>query len=460
MGRTQAEIAAELESFIRSRHPDADTSEGSVLRDIIIHAPSVVLSYLNSRVDVASRGQSPETAVTDREVEGLARGMGLFRRSGFKAKGTITFVCTSATGPAIPAGSVVSTRPPAGEKARRFVTTESSLSGAWDYSSTVNAYVKTLTIEAEEVGVGGVVPAGAVTEVVSALSGVSYCYNAAATSGGVDRESLSLLLNRVRQRIRGTGAGTLGRYYAFALSQSGVEDALAIGSDNEYLTRATAGAVDIFVIGTSLQGVADEFTLTSLVDIVPNSQPIHSVQFVKGDITGTLTEGVHWQFTKDTEGARSGSYLAQDKIEFLTSLPDTVIQVDYVCNGLIGTLQDLFKLPSNRVEGADVLVRLATEVTVDITCRLRVATGYDQATALSALATSLGTLFSDYRIGQRVEQSEIIAAINNVSSVSSVLYPLTVFQSSDGTLTEDILGGLAIPDTSYARLGTLSVTFV
>jgi uncharacterized phage protein gp47/JayE len=461
MAKSAAEIAADLEAAIKTRLPTADTSEGSVLRDVCITAPAIPLAFLHSRIDLATRAQSIETAYTDREVEGLAKNFGLTRRRGFKAKGTVTFYTDSYPGPTLNTGLLVATKTAEVAVPRRFRTTQSVSSVSWAFDATLGKYKVTVAIEAEEVGVSWMVPAYTITSLVTSLPGVGGCYNAVATGGGSDQETISSLRNRVRSVKRGLNKGTLGYYYSQTINQDNVEEALAVGAGSTYMTRAPAGAVDVFVVGSVPATVTETFDLGSgppYADIIPSYQPMVTLPT---SVTGSVAfvEGVHYQWVQDT-GSVGGSYRARDTLEWIDSYGSSMVTVTYEYNQLVRTLQALYLDTANRVEGVDVLIREALRVGVTVDCSVRLASGYTVGGVTTAISLVVTQLLAIYTIGQRVEESAILATIMNTAGVSSVLSPLNVFRSTDSVLTKDSLGGLAIPTTSYARVDVVTVKFV
>lgn len=138
---------------------------------------------------------------------------GLTRKPATKATGQVKF--TGVAGTVIPAGTRVATPGSDEEESVEFVTT-----AAVTLDSTGVAVAR---IEAVEAGSRGNVPAGTITVLVTAVSGVSAVTNETATSGGADQEDDESLRARYFARVRSPSAGGNKVDYAnWALEVPGV----------------------------------------------------------------------------------------------------------------------------------------------------------------------------------------------------------------------------------------------
>lgn len=138
--------------------------------------------------------------------------IGVARKPSAKAAGKVTFLGTNGT--IIGTGTEVSTvqadpdiDPPA------FVTTQ---------SGTIAGGTLILDVEATEAGSDGNVGAGAVTVLISPISGVSSVTNAAAITGGSDAETDQAYRDRLLLLFQGSGGGNINDYKRWALEFAGV----------------------------------------------------------------------------------------------------------------------------------------------------------------------------------------------------------------------------------------------
>jgi uncharacterized phage protein gp47/JayE len=115
---------------------------------------------------------------------------------------------------------------------------------------------------------------------------------------------------------------------------------------------------------------------------------------------------------------------------------------------------------SRKVLGADLLVKAAIPRQIDISCTIRVLSGYNQSDIISAVGVALSAALDAYTIGEEVQQSDILAVIANTTGVDDVTVPLDIFEenSNTGTLTQDSSGNIEMPANSYATSGTITVT--
>jgi len=191
-------------------------------------------------------------------------------------------------------------------------------------------------------------------------------------------------------------------------------------------------------------------------------QPIHlfttSGSFsAVGSISGNLVDGVDYTVVKDG-GFYGGSVRGSDRFYFLPTLTDgETITITYTYNSLIPTLQAAVDGDSAKIVGADVLIKEAKILLIDVTATIELFAGYDITEVATNVETAIANALSDYLIEQEVQQSDIIAVIAAVEGVDDVLVPLTKFEESEGDITQDSDGNLVIPWDSYATSGTITV---
>ncbi|MBB6730061.1 baseplate J/gp47 family protein [Cohnella zeiphila] len=192
---------------------DVDKSEGSFVWDAI--APSAY-ELFNSAVwaqEVLRRGFASTTfgGYLDLRCEEH----GLTRRPAVTAAGTVRL--NGVPGTKIPAGTLFATAadPVTGSSSIEFATSKEA---ALDEQGTAE-----VDIDAVVAGSAGNVAAGAITLIVSALSGVRSVTNEAATTGGTETEDDESLLARYSAKVKSPGtSGNKADYIQWALSVPGV----------------------------------------------------------------------------------------------------------------------------------------------------------------------------------------------------------------------------------------------
>lgn len=232
------EILEELLSYVPS---DIDTSEGSIIRDLLSPVSIETASLLVELQEILKRG-FVDTSY-DEWLDLKAQEFGLERKQATKSIGSIKF--TGESGTIIPAGTIVSTVADAVSEAIAFETTEEVTIGS-DGTATAS-------IQALEEGSKGNVKAGSITILENSISGVESVINEEATSGGSETESDDSLRARILEKAREylTG-GSIGDYKRWAKEVEGVGEVSVVPC------KYGAGTVGIEVLDSNLEPANDE----------------------------------------------------------------------------------------------------------------------------------------------------------------------------------------------------------
>lgn len=122
--------------------------------------------------------------------------------------------------------------------------------------------------------------------------------------------------------------------------------------------------------------------------------------------------------------------------------------VTYRTNVIIGVAQAAIE--ATRHVTADVLVKEAIEVPVDISATVTLVQSADQATVDTAIRTNLANYFAGLTLGTPVRQSDIVGIIEQTPKVSFVAVPLTKLVRGTGSqVTREVLGTGQVGDTTY-----------
>jgi uncharacterized phage protein gp47/JayE len=154
---------------------------------------------------------------------------------------------------------------------------------------------------------------------------------------------------------------------------------------------------------------------------------------------------------------------AQDRVVFYgTDVPvvGENVQFTYVANKQIGTLQALYEPPNEQLF-FDVLVKTALRLDVAISMDVVLYTGVDSSTVTPLIQTAILSLVNALKIGQELDQSAVIAAVQNISGVQRVNQPLNFFGPA-GTVGQVVDNVITAASTQYIRLasGNLTLTVV
>jgi uncharacterized phage protein gp47/JayE len=468
MSKTFDAIVASMKAFIYGNNPSIDTSEGTILNDVSILAPSREISQLYDSVDVTSDAQSINTTNSSALI-GLAANVGLVPKGARKARGLVTFFSNASpvSNITIPVGAIVSTASSNAGSGIQFVTTKTAVM----YAAQASTYYNTLTgkyeisvdIEAIQAGTNGVIGTSTIVTLITVISGINGCYNQVSTTGGLDAESDESLRLRISSKWSGSSIGTEDSYYSTVIAQSGVADAKVLGHGET--GRGDYGCVDIYIKGQIPRSQNDTF-LTSAAffsDVVLTKQPVidDASLVVQSSINGQILSTSVWELVKDV-GVYGGSIQAQDKISWITpqSSSNGTMYITYSQNGLIEDLQNIFSKTNKDVLDTSILVKEAREISIDITFQLKVLPGFDSNTVKSLIQTAVAEFLNALEIGAEVQQADIARVVLNVPGVDDMLLPFDLFQSSDSSILRNSFNNLVIPVYSYASVGTITITVI
>jgi len=468
MAKALATIISDLRRRISSRRPALSLEEGSLPDDVLIQPSAAEFKIIYDEAETVNLNQSILTANSD-GLDIAAENIGILRKLEIAAAGYCTFF--KRTSPTIdiiiPLGTAVTTEVQGDNSGVQFITTQAltmyaSLAASYLNPST-NVYELVVPIVAVLPGVTGVVGADAILRIVSTISGIDGCYNAVGTSGGTSKESDTALQGRIAEKQQGLTVGTYGGYINEVLAFSNVEDAKVIGRGET--SRLDVGAIDIYIKGKISRGALD--VLPDNAAILPNGwkflhQPLDAAVAVSASsaASGSLTLPAG-SVVIDT-GSYAGSIRAEDKLADLSTFPFSSygnLIMSYAYNGLIEDIQAYFDTSSRAIVNADVLVKSAVDIPIDLEVTIKVLAGFDPLIVQAEVYTNLSIFFSQFAIQAEVQQADIAREILNTPGIDDVYLPFATLQSSDGTILRNSNNNLTIPAYAYASEGEFLITY-
>jgi uncharacterized phage protein gp47/JayE len=468
MGKSLSDIISSMISSIRGKNSKIDTSEGSLVNDIVIYAPSEELSQLYDVTTSISKDQSIDTA-TSSGIDVLAENIVLSRKAPRYAVGAISYFCNYAPSAdiTIPKDAVVSTKTSTSSPGIQFKTSVASTMYATIASSYLNSstgkYEISIPIVAVSAGSNGNVGSQNISSIVTPISGVDGCYNPSATSGGGDLESDESLKSRIRSRWSGVAIGTSDGISDSCFLNSYVDDVNIVGHGDT--GRDEICAVDVYVKGKKYTQQKDVFTYftTNLQDCVLSKQPVAEDITIQVETSGSGSIPSNlWQLTKDY-GNYGGSVKGGDTIHWLTNLPTSLhgsIYVIYSYNSLVEDLQSDFTKTNTDVLNTNLLVKHAREIKINVTMNIKVTTGYSSTDVVTTIQNNLAAFFNDFRMGQQVQQADVARVVLNTLGVDDVQLPFTYFRDEYFLATQDSFGNLDMPLNGYAAGGTITINVI
>jgi hypothetical protein len=296
--------------------------------------------------------------------------------------------------------------------------------------------------EASLSGASSRVPINRLIVLTPPLSGFVSVTNITPSSGGADEETDETLLNRILTSWKGAQLDTVYGITNLILEQTGILDAMVLDNSSALVTRGVGNQVDAWIVGDSSENTTDTVTYASDMDgtIYLANQPIESILSVT--VGGVVkTEGVDYTVVEDT-GSVSGSTIGYDAVVFIAGKypndGDSVI-ISYNYNKMVADIQAILTLPENEITNADILVREAQDILIDITIHIVLFAGYTSTAVQADLTTRLQAFFDALMLGDSVYQSDIINVIENTTGVDRVDVPFTKLAKHGSTGAADIV---------------------
>lgn len=203
---SQADVASQVIAALAASEPDLDTSVGSVTRKIIdAVAASIASATLDSQM---LSYQYDVNSMSGAALDSFVQLFGMSRYPSARATGTVTFSRGTATDVVtIPVATQVGT-------ADGSVVVQTITAGIMDPS----ALSVTVPVQAVVAGPQGNVAAGALTQLMTALSEVTSATNVGALANGANQETDTQLQARWKATVFKSMAGTSQMFLGIALN--------------------------------------------------------------------------------------------------------------------------------------------------------------------------------------------------------------------------------------------------
>jgi uncharacterized phage protein gp47/JayE len=462
---TRNEIIERLKQSITDYDSNVDVEYGPV-KDLVIDPMSEELRRVNDTIYHVFRIQSLQNVaeMSEDELDAIAYNWQIVRKEGTFSTGTCWFQTSAppATDIEIPLHTVVATAEINGI-ILTFYTTEVVvfLAGQQYVGSYWNAaeevYEIAAPIRAVATGPDSDVAAGGIVTIISNIPTFSRIVNKEATFGGTERESNTRLAKRLMLAIQGVERASIEGLELWYEEQDGVIDASVIPAQDPIMTRSESGAVDVAVLGTEFAEYQETVVFNNLA-VLFTKQPVKSVLSVIGT-SGAYEEGVEWVFVKDTTSGYAGSVRALSRIEWraIDTLPPIgeAITITYQYDKMIIDLQELSEEDDNKFL-ADILVKSAEQIDVQCAFTIKVYAGFVQSNVRQAVKDAVYAYINDLKLGQDVEQSDLVFEIRKVAGVDNVEIPFQVLKKESdpaSTIPYDIV----IEKNEYARVASSKI---
>lgn len=389
------------------------------------------------------------------------------RRTAQKSKGYLRLYFKTNSNVTIPVGLLFET-----ENGISFQNTNSFNSFTPFYDSIEGLYYIDTAIESVLTGQSGNVEAGSIIKIVSSVSDLQKIVNLERTKFGKERETDLQLINRVRESWKSRNTTVLSGFVRKLYNYPGIVDLSVVMAGDEEQVRNEKNAVDIYILSESKsqlkedifnsvssryawERIDDEINYeiyptsydgTSTTSFKLLSQPIISIIDVSysnaPDGVYTLISNSSYELFNDTSSVYSQSVRGHDYIKIQNSeLPNnTWVKINYTYDRLFKDLQSLFLSYNNAIIGADLLFKRAKEISVDISVGFKLFSGYSENDVQTKVSSDLNIFFIGgidsngierlpFKLGQKVDKSDILNVIIDVEGIDSVdieTYTITI----------------------------------
>jgi len=305
-----------------------------------------------------------------------------------------------------------------------------------------------------------------------------------AISGGVDQESNNDFAVRALNVLLGSNVGTATGYDGLVSSQPNVLDALIVGPGDPLMTRdgGFGGKVDIWII-PSPAGItplspsstpslyipnwnwADQFTQGFIynfpylpvstqgpITITASSTPsgVSNVLLYSSIAPGSGISymnpsgtGYHYQVFLADDLQTGHSDVSNDYILWNPNEMDYLrtfnpsgnvaltgnimsVSINYSYDSTIGAVQTVVDQPNNHIITADVLVKEAEELLVDVSMNIALNPTYTTTTttlqqAIGSVQNAVASTINNTALGNTIQEADMIQAAMNTSGVTNVI---------------------------------------
>lgn len=464
MARSLSEITTSMVGTISANIPDISTKDGTVVKDVVIDAPAQEFANVYVENDAVRLLLSLQNydSFTIEELDNVASDYGLTRLAGMISTGTLVFryktladiniayntpVATSSSSTTPNVSFIVS---------QTVVVPQANLSALYNYITSF--YEVPVNIESVNTGIANNVASGSIVSLPTNTSNADSIYNYLATSGGTDKETNQALAARILLKVLGNNIGTQTGYESTIAADNRVIDSIIAGpNDVEMVRNEYGGSIDAYILGTDLAEVTEIYDYNlGMTQITFLHKPVHLVTLVTSASIGTgtpLVEGTDYTVTPDV-GLYKKSSASTDTITLTPvgigklSNPDQ-LTITYSYNKLIEDLQTVVDGDTEHIITADVLIREAIEILVNVTVKISKFSGYNTATVKGDVETAISNLLNTYTLNKDLNPSDLVGVTEGVAGVDKVDLSSLIPSSS-----------VIANKTQYLRPGTLTISII
>ena len=392
-------------------------------------------------------------------LEKIASNFGFSRRPASQSNGTVLVLRSNSL--TVPPDSAITV--PVGRRFfapsinQEYLTTSTVIIATMIFDSDLQKFVFSVPVQSVNVGLATVAGASQISQVRNSIPGIEGVTNKDPVTGGRDEETDRELADRIKTALSANNIGTISGYRNLILSLFDVKDTSIVGAGDPFMLRdaGDGGSIDAYVTDPIPLTINELATALNFVPSGPNFAFSPSRQPLIND-TATILPAINVVSINKDLGAFAGSIKARDTITFDADLTGQTIT--YQVNTLVKTVNDFVQDPKQKIVGADILVKEAQFVLVDIIITIQVLPEFVSArdAVRDNVQNAITQFIAALNIGKNLEQSDIVQVITNVAGVDRVNLPPTKFERSTNTGQINIISPLA---NEVLRPGSIIINF-
>lgn len=473
--KTMSDIRTEIITDLSTRLPNIDITEGTPERDIFVEAPiGGQLTSIWDQIIYTSKLFAPliyYTELTDEDITAHTANFNVTPRSATYSTGTVVFYKNSLpTADAIISdGTQVSTESgaPIVFIVQGSYTLYAAIASSY-YNATTLRWEITCNVQAQNAGPNYRAGSNTITRIINTIPNIDGCTNTNSVTGGLIAETSSEALRRTVSKFQGRGLSSTQGIQSYVSNSVSAVNIVGSNDPDMYRDEGLGGAVDIYVIGSTLTTVIDSVTITSTglqnpltvsytsTGITLAYQPVHQINSLS--INSVIQSPTTYKLVLDT-GVLSKSTRALDKIQFTStgyfSIGDKV-EINYLYNRLLKSIEDDLNSPANHFMNRDYLLREMTAVTINTYMHFKEKAGQDFNVVANSVEINIATFINSILTAGSLEKADVLGVAKAMPAVDNIdLTTFTITPVGGGTVTAQ--GDILLNKNEYPTSGTITL---
>lgn len=473
------EIKDSLISDILANQPNADITDGSLIRDLMVDPQSIQIYFLEERIDYVKLLSSFITNaenITKEDLDDIGANYNITRAKPLPSTGVITFRTKSLPQKDIRIGNQdgtggisVQTLNIQDGIAINFLTTETVyMKTNAAYNSESGYYEVSAPIQSVSSGIETNVAIGTIIKLGQIITGIDSCYNYIATTGGTDEENNKDYASDISVIIQGGNQNTYNGLLKLIDNYDGVID-YKIYHPNSDTYSTDSGYVFIFIRGNQLSSTSENIIYSNSIKYYGlRYKPINSIVSVNALVKNKntiLQENISYYLYKDTTSINSYSSNSGDGIEFILSnniLPDpnSVFTVNYTYNILINNIQNTINQAiKDLLILGNFIVKEATGINVILSSDIKLKYQYNNVNIQNEILSGIQNYLSKFEINSIIKQSDVYNFIYNTyqNYIEAMNYPFNIFKREDDNINT-VVENIQLNYNEYIDINTSTIT--